>query len=141
MAKTRVFVSFDYDNDRRYKYLLNAWDANKQFDFVFEDATSGAIDSNNVGRVKAALTTKIRSATHTLVIVGKEGNKRHADHQLIGCRNWQCFEAQQSIASGNRLIGVKLDRSYDSPETLIGAGTDWVYGFDEQAIVRALGAR
>ena len=32
MAKRRVFISFDYDNDRHYKNLLVAWDQNKQFD-------------------------------------------------------------------------------------------------------------
>jgi hypothetical protein len=26
MAKKKVFVSFDYDNDKRYKALLKAWD-------------------------------------------------------------------------------------------------------------------
>ena len=30
-----VFVSFDYDNDRNYKYFLEAWNANPRFQFVF----------------------------------------------------------------------------------------------------------
>lgn len=37
MAKKHVFVSFDYTNDKLYKFLLNAWDANKNMDFVFND--------------------------------------------------------------------------------------------------------
>jgi hypothetical protein len=37
MAKKRVFVSFDYENDKHYKFLLEAWDANKNFDFLFAD--------------------------------------------------------------------------------------------------------
>ncbi|CAC9487784.1 hypothetical protein, partial [uncultured Gammaproteobacteria bacterium] len=28
MAKKKVFVSFDWDNDKNYKFLLQAWDAN-----------------------------------------------------------------------------------------------------------------
>ena len=39
MVKKKVFVSFDYDHDRNYKYLLQAWDANPEFDFVFKDQT------------------------------------------------------------------------------------------------------
>ena len=31
MAKTKVFVSFDYDKDRNYKFLLNARDKNNKF--------------------------------------------------------------------------------------------------------------
>lgn len=63
-----VFVSFDWDHDRRYKFLLEAWNKNPRFQFVFSDATPGEIDTNNVGRIKAALTAKINAATHTLVI-------------------------------------------------------------------------
>ncbi len=33
--KKKVFVSFDYDNDKQYKFLLQAWDANPNFNFVF----------------------------------------------------------------------------------------------------------
>jgi len=32
-----IFVSFDYEKDRRYYYLMNAWDANSDFEFVFSD--------------------------------------------------------------------------------------------------------
>ena len=39
MAKRRVFISFDYDNDRHYKNLLVAWDQNKQFDLSFYDGS------------------------------------------------------------------------------------------------------
>lgn len=33
MAKKKVFVSFDYDDDKNYRNLLKAWDANPDFDF------------------------------------------------------------------------------------------------------------
>lgn len=45
-----VFVSFDWDHDRRYKFLLQAWNKNPRFQFVFSDETPGEIDTNNVGR-------------------------------------------------------------------------------------------
>ena len=39
MAKKTVFISFDYDNDARYKNLLLAWDKNSDFDFGFYDGS------------------------------------------------------------------------------------------------------
>ncbi len=138
MAKKKVFVSFDYDNDRHYKYLLEAWNANSQFEFGFADATPREIDSNNVSRVKAALTTKINNATYTFVIVGKEANKLHKDYKLIGFRNWINFEIYQSKLNRNKLVAIKINRSYESPEELLGSDATWAMSFTETAIINAL---
>jgi hypothetical protein len=133
-----VFVSFDYDNDKHYKYLLEAWHKNPKFRFVFEDGTPQEIDSFNVGRIKAALTSKIKDATHTLVIVGKNSNDRHSKSSLIGYRNWINFEIAKSIELGKRIVAVKLDRSYESPVELSGANASWAYSFTEENIIKAL---
>ena len=138
MAKKKVFVSFDYENDRRYKYMLDAWDANKNMDFVFDDCSSDEIHSNSVSVVKAGLTRRINSTDYTLVIVGKEANKRHEDYEEIGYRNWINFEIAKSKENGNKLVAVKIDRSYDSPEELIGSGASWAMSFTQDAIIRAL---
>lgn len=135
---TAVFVSFDYENDRRYKFLLEAWHAHPRFQFVFQDETPREIDSSNVGRIKAGLTAKINGATHTLVIVGQFANAPHAKRVLIGYRNWINFEIAQSKANRNRIVAVKLDRSHESPEELNGANASWAMAFTEEAIVRAL---
>lgn len=138
MATKKVFVSFDWHNDKHYKFLLQAWDANPNFGFVWADGTPQEIQSSDVSRVKAALTTKIKNATHTLVIVGKHANTKHKDSALIGYKNWINFEVAQSKTHGKKLIAVKLDQSYESPEQLYNAGAKWVYGFDEPAIRKAL---
>ena len=134
----KVFVSFDYENDRRYKYLLEAWNGNPEFTFVFQDMSPDEINSNNVGRVKAALTAKINTATHTFVIVGRYANSPHKDAYLIGSKNWINFEIKQSKAAGNKLVAIKLDRTYGSPDELIGAGASWAMSFNEDAILKAL---
>jgi hypothetical protein len=138
MAKKKVFVSFDYENDRHYKHLLEAWDANPDFDFHFSDLSSGEIQSDDISRVKAALTTKINQATYTLVIIGKEANKRHKDYKEIGYRNWQNFEIVKSIEACNRLVAVKIDKSYESPEEISGVGASWAMSFSRDAILKAL---
>lgn len=137
MAKS-VFVSFEWDNDRRYKFLLEAWHHNDRFRFAFDDKTSREIDTYNIGRIKAGLTTKINQAEYTLVIVGEDANAWHKDYKLIGCRNWINFEIKQSKANRNRLVAVKLDRSYESPDELVGAGAEWAMSYSEDAILKAL---
>lgn len=138
MFKKKVFVSFDFENDRAYKYMLEAWNANPRFQFVFDDGTPREINSYNVGRIKAALTSKIKDATHTLVIVGRHANQLHPDHQLIGFRNWINFEVYQSRIHGNRLAAIKLNRDFVSPEQLLGASAAWAYAFTEAGIIDAL---
>ncbi|MCK5027720.1 MAG: TIR domain-containing protein [Candidatus Pacebacteria bacterium] len=136
--KKSIFVSFDYEKDKHYKYLLEAWDANDDFDFVFSDKTPTEIDSENIGPIKAALRKKIREATHTLVIVGKEANKQHEDHELIGYRNWINFEVAKSIEDGKRLALVRLEKSYTLPEEVFEGEYSLVEGYTEANIIYAL---
>jgi hypothetical protein len=133
-----VFVSFDWDNDRRYRHLLAAWHANPRFNFVFNDYTPAEINSANVGVVKAALTRKIRAATHTLVIVGQYANTRHALSHLIGFKNWINFEIHQSVQVGNRIAAIKLSRNFQSPDELLGVNASWAMSFNELAVIEAL---
>jgi len=138
MAKKKVFVSFDYENDKHYKFLLEAWDANPEFDFSFSDLSSQEINSWEVSRVKAALTRKINSATYTLVIVGKEANKKHADSEEIGYKNWLNFEIAKSKSNGNKLVAVKLSSTNASPEELLNSGSKWAMSFKQEPIIKAL---
>ena len=138
MAKKKVFVSFDYENDRRYKFLLEAWDANPNFKFSFSDLSSQEIQSWDVSRIKAALTRKIKEATYTLVIIGKEANKRHKDYEKIGYKNWLNFEIAKSKENDNKLVAVKIKRGYESPEELLNSGASWAMSFTQEAIIKAL---
>lgn len=138
MAKKKVFVSFDYDNDRYYKFLLDAWDKNKNMEFAFDDCTSDEIQSWHIPTVKAALTRRINTCAYMLVIVGAEANKYHKDSYQIGYRNWQNFEISRAKAAGLKLIAVKLERSYESPSELLGAGASWAMVFNQSSIIEAL---
>jgi len=138
MRKKKVFVSFDYDNDKRYKFLLQAWDANPEFDFVFEDKTPGEIDTNSVARIKAGLTTKINEATYTLFIVGNHANQPHRLQDQIGFVNWINFEAHQSIQSGNYLAAVKINDSCTVPHALRNGRYWWIPGFSQRNVIQVL---
>ncbi len=137
MAK-KIFISFDYENDKNYKFLLQAWNAHHKFDLDFVDHSSQEIKSNDVSKVRAALTRRINSADVTLVIVGKEANKWHVDSAEIGYRNWINFEVAKSIEASNSLVAVKIAPSYESPEKLIGSGASLARSFKEELIMKAL---
>ena len=38
-AKKRIFISFDYDHDRHYRYLLDALKENSKNEIDYEDVT------------------------------------------------------------------------------------------------------
>lgn len=138
MAKKKVFVSFDYEKDKHYYFLLKAWDANSDFEFSFSDYSSKEIQSDNISVIKANLTKKINEATYTLIIIGSEANKQHKDSVVIGYKNWQNFEIAQSKANCNKLVGVKIERTFESPEDLLNAGASWAFSFSQASIIDAL---
>ena len=140
MAKKKVFVSFDYENDKHYKFLLEAWDANSEFDFYFSDLSSKEIQSWDIPTIKSALTTKINQANYTLVIIGKYANTQHKDYKEIGYKNWINFETAKSKSNKNKLVAIKIDKDYTSPDELLGAGAEWAMSFTRDAIIKALEA-
>ena len=85
--KKKVCVSFDYEKDRQYKYMMNAWDANDNFELSFNDVTPSEIQSNSISVIKANLTKKINQADITVVLVGEDATKLHKDRREIGYDN------------------------------------------------------
>ena len=138
MAKKKVCVCFDYENDRNYKNILAAWDKNTDFEFTFNDKTPSEIKSDDYSRVKAVLTQKISSATYLLVIVGQYSNKKAKDSLKIGATNWQNWEIAKAKELKKKLVGVKIDKSYDSPTELLNSGASWAMSFSQDAILKAL---
>ena len=138
MAKPRIFVSFDFEKDRNYKYTLNMRNANSSFEFTCNDISPSEIQSWNIPTVKSVLSRKINEATYVVVIVGKEANKLHEDRELIGYRNWQNFEVAKAKELGKHIIAVQLNSLYEYPEELKNCGATRVYSFNHNDIVRAI---
>lgn len=138
MAKKKVCISFDYENDKNYKNLLAAWDANSNFEFSFNDLTPTEINSNDYSRVKAVITQRINSATYLLVIVGEHTNDEHARKSEIGDRNWINWEINKAKELGKKLVAVKINKSYESPTALLNAGTSWALSFTKDSVIKAL---
>lgn len=136
--KKRVFISYDYDNDRRYRYLLSALNANSGSDIEFEDRTPGEIQSSNVASIKRALARRINDSNYTLVIIGKYANSYHTDRAEIGERNWQWWEIKRAGEASHKFIAVKIDRTNSTPEPLYNVGAKWAYAFDVAPILKAI---
>jgi hypothetical protein len=133
MPKHKVFVSYDHDNDARYKNMLLAWDANDDFDFQIDSVGPDvAIDSEDAARVKAALTAKMKQGTHLLVLVGAQSSKS-------AWINWEVDRATDSDVK-LKLAAVKLAKDNPSPAGLLGMGTSWATSFERDRIVEALNA-
>lgn len=138
MAKKKIFISFDYENDSKYKNMLLAWDANKEFDFSFNDKTAKEIQSDDISRIKAGLTSYIKQADYVLVLVGKYANKKDKRADEIGKTNWINWEIAKGKELKKKLIGVKIDREYESPSELLGSGATWAMSFSFESIKRAI---
>lgn len=134
----KIFVSFDFDKDRHYKYTLNMWDANPSIEFDFNDGSTKEIKSDEFSRVKAAITAKINKADAILVLVGEDADKMHKDHEKIGYPNWQYFEIAQAKAARKKIIAVKIDKGNTSPELLYNSGASWAYSFTLFSIKNAI---
>lgn len=138
MSKKSIFISFDYENDKHYKFLLTALSANPRFEISFNDKSASEIKSSEIPIVKAGLTRKINEAKYTLCIIGQYANTRHKDAAEIGCKNWINFEIQQSKKNKNKLIAVKIDSHFTSPDEILNSGATWAMSFTEAAITKAL---
>ena len=129
MANKRVFISFDYDNDRHYKNLLLAWNENDDFDFNFYDGSlTAAINSTNATYVKSKIRPLIEKATHLLCVIGEN----------CAYNEWIAWEIETAAECGNKLVGVKIDKSCQSPEALKNNGATWALSFNFEAIKKAL---
>ena len=129
MAKKKVFISYDYDNDKHYKNLLLAWDKNSDFDFGFSDQSADvSIDSTNAAAIKRAISAKINNATYFLCIVGK---KTHNSA-------WVKWEIDKAIELKKKIVAVKIDQSNTTPTGLYGVGAEWAMSFTFDSIKKAI---
>lgn len=131
MAKIKVFISYDYDNDKHYKNLLLAWDANSEFDFSFYDASVDvSVDSNDAGAIRRVISSKINDAIYFLCLIGKQTHKS----------KWIDWEIKKAVELKKKLVAVKIDNSYTSPDAILNVGASWAKNFTLESIKNALSA-
>ena len=131
MATNKVFIGYDYDNDKAVKDRLLRWDANREFDFSSYDQSFGvAVDGPGAAAIKQDLTARIGDASYFLYIVGKESYRS----------GWVAWEVRKAVELKKKLVAVKTDSIYISPTALQRVGVSWstMLNFDsiKQAIDR-----
>ncbi|WP_460584000.1 TIR domain-containing protein [Hymenobacter arcticus] len=131
LAKKRVFISYDHSEDSRYRNLLCAWDANPAFEFEFQRCSPIiAIDSKHAVVIKASLTRMMKKADYLLVIVGE---KTHTSKWI----NWEINRSKRNDIK-LKLVVVKVDKSFRTPNALLNAGASFAYSFTQSAVIQAL---
>jgi Thoeris protein ThsB, TIR-like domain len=129
MAKNKVFISYDYDNDKASKDRLLGWDANNEFDFSSYDQSFGvAVDSPEAVAIKQDLAARISNSTHFLCIVGKETYRN----------GWAAWEVQKAVELKKEVVAAKTDSIYNSPRALQSAGASWSTMFNFDSIKKAM---
>jgi hypothetical protein len=130
MAKNRVFISYDYDNDIASKDRLLGWDANTEFDFSsYDQPLDVLVDSNDAVAIKEVLSARIGGSSHFLCIVGKET-------YLSG---WAAWETEKAVELKKKLVAVKTNSINNSPSALQRAGASWSMLFTFESIKKAIG--
>ncbi len=113
------------------KRLLQAWDANPNFEFDFDSRGPNVpINSSDAAVIKQSLTRMMKDSTHLLVLVGEKSCTS----------NWMTWEIDRAKSADVRLklAAVKLARSNKTPLGLLNAGTSWATSFERDRIVEAL---
>jgi hypothetical protein len=129
MAKPKIFISYDYDNDKNYKNMLLAWDKNDEFDFTFSDNSADvSIESTNAEAIKRAISAKINSATHFLCIVGSK----------TSTSRWVTWEIDKAKELKKKLVAAKIASDNKTPSGLLNAGASWAMSFTFNAIKKAI---
>ena len=126
----KIYVSYDYDNDKHFKNLLTAWSANSMFEkFEFIDVSADiSINSNDPTVIKRVISAKINTSSHFLVIVGSKTHKS----------SWVEWEIDKAVDLEKRIIAVKTDRFNQSPDVLLGVGASWAMSFTYEEIIKAI---
>lgn len=129
MAKNRVFISYDCDNDKAFKDRLLGWDAGKEFDFSsYDQPLNIAVDSDDAAAIKQDLAARIGGSSHFLCIVGKQT-------YLSG---WAAWETRKAVELKKNLVAVKTDSINNSPSVLQRAGASWSLLFTFESIKKAI---
>ena len=129
MAKNRVFIGYDYDNDKAAKDRLLGWDTNKEFDFSsYDRAFDVAVDSDEAAAIKQDLAARIGESSHFLCIIGKETYRR----------GWMAWEIRKAVELKKKLVAVKIDSIYNSPTAMQGVGASWSTMFNVDSIKKAM---
>lgn len=126
---TKIFVTYDYDNDRHYKNLLVAWAKNSSFDISFHDkSVDVSVQSDDIGAIRRVVSQRIRESSAVLCIVGEETWKS----------DWVRWEVEKARELDKPLIAIKTGKFNKKPRSLAGGNASWALAFRFDSIKKAI---
>jgi len=129
MAKNKVFIGYDFDNDKASKDRLLGWDVDKEFDFAsYDRAFDVAVDSAEAAAFKQDLAARLGDSSYFLCIVGKE--TYHS--------GWMAWEIRKAVELKKKLVAAKTDSTNNSPTAMQGVGASWSTTFNFDSIKKAM---
>lgn len=129
MAKKKVFISYDYDNDKHYKNLLVAWDKNKLFDFyIYDQSVDISVNSTDAAAIKRVISARINNSTYFLCIIGKKTYKSA----------WVDWEINKAKELKKKIVAVKIEKGNTSPSSILNIGASWALAFTFDSIKNAI---
>lgn len=131
LQDSKIFVTYDYENDRNYKNMLVAWSKNASFNIAFHDkSVDVSVDSDDQGVIRRVVSSRIGESTHVLCIVGKDTWRS----------KWVQWEIEKAKELGKPLIAVKVGKSCRAPKALLSAGAKWAHSYNFDSIKKAISA-
>lgn len=128
LRSKRVFVSYKYDEDSKYKNLLIAWSKNHKFEVEFDDVSSDiSIDSRVESEIKAGILPHIEDADIFLCIVGEKTYRS----KMVP------WEIERAVTMGKKIVAVKISKDNKTPDALKSVGAAWAMSFTEKEILKA----
>jgi hypothetical protein len=129
VARKRIFISYDYENDAHYKNLLVAWSSNSDFDLqVYDTSVKVGINSTNAYYIKSKITPMITWASYLLCVIGEQTYQS----------DWVDWEIRTAIKNGKRLIAVKINKDCVAPVAIISQRATWALSFNFAAVKKAI---
>lgn len=125
-----LFISY-YHEDEKHKNLLKAWSQNDNgyFDIKFNDNSVGvSINSTDATYIKMVIKDKIKNSSAFLCLIGE--NTANSD--------WVNWEIETAYNAGKKIIAVKIDSTYDSPNSILGKNAKWAMSFKYESIKNAI---
>ena len=132
--KTKVYVSFDADNDMNYYRTLQMWDANEKFEFEFNDAHAiNTILDKSEESIKAGLQERFRHTKIFLLLIGEHTKNLY---------KYVRWEIEQAIKRKIPIIAVNLNGKrqcdYDLCPSILQQALAVHIPFKEKIITHAL---
>ena len=125
----KIFISYDYSNDKKYKNMLLAWDKNKQFDFDFGDTSADvSIKSHDPDVIKRAISAKINQSDIFLCLIGEHTHES----------TWVKWEIEKALELEKKIVAVKLEKEFKSPDEIKDIKAEWAMSFTFDAIKKAI---